>query len=140
MLGQVDDDNAYVTGGVAGHAGLFGKVDAVCCLLQALLAADHGDTRMGMFHPNLVRDFFTASENQRWALGFDTPSPRGSSSGQYFSRHSVGHLGFTGTSFWMDRQKGVIVVLLTNRVHPWRYTAGIKSFRPCLHDAVMAAL
>jgi CubicO group peptidase (beta-lactamase class C family) len=140
MLGQVDDDNAYVTGGVAGHAGLFGKVDAVCRLLQELLAADHGDTRKGVFDPNLVRLFFTASENNRWALGFDTPSPQGSSAGQYFSRHSVGHLGFTGTSFWMDRRKGVIVSLLTNRVHPWRYSAGIKTFRPCLHDAVMTAL
>lgn len=140
MIGQVDDDNAYITGGVAGHAGLFGKVDAVCRLLQALLAADHGDTPMGVFDPDLVRLFFTAPENQRWALGFDTPSARGSSAGQHFSRHSVGHLGFTGTSFWMDRQKSVIVTLLTNRVHPWRYTAGMKTFRPRLHDAVMSAL
>jgi serine-type D-Ala-D-Ala carboxypeptidase len=140
MLGQVDDDNAYITGGVAGHAGLFGSVNAVCRLLQVLLAADHGDTRMGPLNPNLVRIFFTAPENQRWALGFDTPSPQKSSAGQYFSPYSVGHLGFTGTSFWMDRRKGVILVLLTNRVHPWRFNAGIKTFRPCLHDAVMTAL
>lgn len=140
MVGQVDDDNAYVTGGVAGHAGLFGTVDAVCRLLQALLAADHGDTRMRVINPNLMSLFLTAPENQRWALGFDTPSSQGSSAGKYFSQNSVGHLGFTGTSFWMDRRKDVIVVLLTNRVHPWRFNAGIKTFRPCLHDAVMTAL
>lgn len=140
MLGGVDDDNAYVTGGVAGHAGLFGHVNAVCRLLQALFASDHGDTRLGVFNPNLVSLFFTAPENQRWALGFDTPSPRGSSAGQYFAPDSVGHLGFTGTSFWMDRRKGVIMVLLTNRVHPWRFNPGIKTFRPCLHDTVMTAL
>lgn len=140
MVGQVDDDNAYVTGGVAGHAGLFGTADAVCRLLQALLAADHGDTGNSIFDPSLVHAFFTAPANQRWALGFDTPSPEGSSSGRYFSPQSVGHLGFTGTSFWMHRQKGIIVVLLTNRVHPFRFNAGIKAFRPRLHDAVMRAV
>ncbi|MGD8836413.1 MAG: serine hydrolase domain-containing protein [Desulfobacteraceae bacterium] len=140
MVGQVDDDNAYVTGGVAGHAGLFGTADAVSRLLHGLLAADRGDSDSGVFNPNLVHAFFEAPPNQRWALGFDTPSPQGSSAGQYFSSRSVGHLGFTGTSFWMHRQKGIIVVLLTNRVHPWRFNPGIKAFRPRLHDAVMRAL
>ena len=140
MVGQVDDDNAYVTGGVAGHAGLFGTADAVSRLLQALLAIDGGDSDSGVFNQNLVHAFFEAPPNQRWALGFDTPSPQGSSAGQYFPSRSVGHLGFTGTSFWMHRAKGIIVVLLTNRVHPWRFNTGIKAFRPQLHDAVMRAL
>jgi CubicO group peptidase (beta-lactamase class C family) len=74
------------------------------------------------------------------ALGFDTPSLSGSSSGQYFSRNSVGHLGFTGTSFWMDLDRSIIVVLLTNRVHPTRGNEAIKVFRPQLHDAVMQFL
>ena len=138
MVGQVDDDNAYVTGGVGGHAGLFGTADAVCRLLQMLLDADGGD--YGLFSPKLVRTFFEAPQDQRWALGFDTPSPLGSSAGHYFPSQSVGHLGFTGTSFWMHRAKGIIVVLLTNRVHPWRFNPGIKAFRPQLHDAVMRAL
>ncbi|MGD2038537.1 MAG: serine hydrolase, partial [Desulfobacterales bacterium] len=71
------------------------------------------------------------------ALGFDMPSMTGSSCGQYFSQNSVGHLGFTGTSFWMDLERSVIVILLTNRVHPTRDNERIKEFRPQLHDTVM---
>ena len=82
---------------------------------------------------------------RRWAdsdirLGFDTPSLDGSSSGRFFSRKSVGHLGFTGTSFWMDLDRDTIVILLTNRVHPRRDNEAIKTFRPALHDAVMQIL
>jgi CubicO group peptidase (beta-lactamase class C family) len=140
MVGQVDDDNAYVIGGVAGHAGLFGSADGVCRLLAVLLAADQGEDTSGVFAPDVVRSFFEAPENERWALGFDTPSEEGSSAGRYFPADSVGHLGFTGTSFWMHRAKGIIVVLFTNRVHPWRFNAGIKAFRPGLHDAVMRSV
>ena len=72
-----------------------------------------------------------------WALGFDTPAARGSSSGRNFSATSVGHLGFTGTSFWIDREKDLVIVLLTNRVHPRRNNEGLKNFRPFFHDAVV---
>lgn len=137
MVGQVDDDNAYVIGGVAGHAGLFGTADGVCRLLAVMLAADRGDDTSGVFEPVVVRSFFKAPVNERWALGFDTPCAEGSSAGRYFPADSVGHLGFTGTSFWMHRAGGIIVALLTNRVHPFRFNAGIKAFRPALHDAVM---
>jgi CubicO group peptidase (beta-lactamase class C family) len=140
IVGQVDDDNAYITGGVGGHAGLFGTADAVCRLLKALLAADRGDGDHPVFNPELVPVFFEAPPHQRWALGFDTPAPQGSSAGRYFPAQSVGHLGFTGTSFWMHRSGGIIVVLLTNRVHPWRFNPGIKAFRPRLHNTVMRAL
>jgi CubicO group peptidase (beta-lactamase class C family) len=140
MIGTVDDDNAWISGGVAGHAGLFGTAGAVGELVAALLAADRGDPGKGVFDPDLVRSFLSADPHERWALGFDTPSESGSSAGRYFPPDSVGHLGFTGTSFWVHRRRGIIVVLLTNRVHPWRYNAGIKAFRPRLHDAVMEAL
>jgi CubicO group peptidase (beta-lactamase class C family) len=140
LVGRVDDDNAYAMGGVGGHAGLFGTADGVAALLQALLAADQDGDGGECFEPALVRAFFKSGDSRRWALGFDTPSATGSSAGRYFPGESVGHLGFTGTSFWMHRQQRVIVVLLTNRVHPWRYTAGIRQFRPQLHDAVMEAL
>jgi serine-type D-Ala-D-Ala carboxypeptidase len=140
MVGTVDDDNAWISGGIAGHAGLFGTADAVGRLLTALLAADRGDATRGVFDPVLVRSFFHADPQERWALGFDTPSQQGSSAGRFYPSDSVGHLGFTGTSFWVHRRRGVITVLLTNRVHPWRYNAGIKAFRPRLHDAVMEAI
>jgi CubicO group peptidase (beta-lactamase class C family) len=140
MVGAVDDDNAWICSGIAGHAGLFGNAPAVVRLLAALLAADQGSAGRGVFDSDLVRMFLYADPQERWTLGFDTPAERGSSAGRFFPPDSVGHLGFTGTSFWVDRRRGIIVVLLTNRVHPWRYNAGIKTFRPQLHDAVMSAL
>jgi CubicO group peptidase (beta-lactamase class C family) len=75
-----------------------------------------------------------------WALGWDTPTPGRSSSGRYFSSSAIGHLGFTGTSLWIDPVKDVSVVLLTNRAHPSRQREGIRAFRPAIHDAVMEAL
>jgi len=72
--------------------------------------------------------------------GFDTPSVIGSSSGRYFSEKSAGHLGFTGTSFWIDLERGISIVLLTNRVHPTRENEGIRQFRPIFHDTVMEDL
>ncbi len=140
MKGEVDDDNAFITGGVGGHAGLFGTADAVCRLLEALLSSDQGDEVGRVFDSALARAFFEAPERERWALGFDTPSPEKSSAGKHFPSDSLGHLGFTGTSFWVHREKRVVVVLLTNRVHPYRYNEGIKDFRPRLHDAVMESI
>ena len=140
LVGSVDDDNAFVMGGVGGHAGLFGTARAVASLLHALLAADQDGEAGGCFDPPLVKTFLHAGRNERWALGFDTPSLHGSSAGRYFPGDSVGHLGFTGTSFWVHRQKRIVVILLTNRVHPWRFNPGIRNFRPRLHDAIMEAL
>lgn len=140
MLGAVDDDNTFVTGGVGGHAGLFGTAEGVGRLLGALLAADGGENGQEVFATDLVREFLHVPANGRWTLGFDTPSPEKSSAGKYFPAQSIGHLGFTGTSFWVHRRKKVIVVLLTNRVHPFRFNDGIKAFRPRIHDAVMESI
>jgi CubicO group peptidase (beta-lactamase class C family) len=90
-----------------------------------------------------VRTFFTKQKivkESTWALGWDSPSAQNSSAGQYFSVNSVGHLGFTGTSIWMDLEKDAIVILLTNRVHPTRDNEKIKQFRPRIHNAVMEEL
>lgn len=140
LKGQVHDDNAYAMGGIGGHAGLFSTAAAVFNVVQALLDVDTGRRRHGLFEIDCINTFLRRQALGRFALGFDTPSPVGSSAGRFFGHDSVGHLGYTGTSFWVDRQKAVIVVLLTNRVHPTRFNPGIKAFRPQLHDAVMAAL
>jgi CubicO group peptidase (beta-lactamase class C family) len=90
-----------------------------------------------------VREFWDrpqASPTGTWALGFDTPSPSESSAGELISPHSVGHLGFTGTSFWLDLEKDLLIVLLTNRVHPSRRNDKIKEFRPLLHDLVVRGI
>ncbi|MCJ8502382.1 serine hydrolase domain-containing protein [Desulfatitalea alkaliphila] len=140
LSGEVHDDHAHVLGGVAGNAGLFATAAAVGKLLQVLLAVDAGAAAVPAFDRDLVRTFLQRQSGSSWALGFDTPAPRDSSAGNGFGPDSVGHLGFTGTSFWMDRRRALIVVLLTNRVHPTRFNTAIKAFRPRLHDRINAVL
>ena len=138
--GQVHDENAYAVGGIEGHAGLFGTATAVHQLLMPLLSAYHGDSPENRFQTEQVRAFFRRSPGSDKALGFDTPALKDSSAGSLFSKNSVGHLGFTGTSFWMDLDRRIIVILLTNRVHPTRDNQAIRAFRPNLHDAVMKSI
>lgn len=140
LEGAVHDDNAYVLGGIQGHAGLFGTAKDVLSLLSELMAAYLGCPRAGVFDTDLIRMFFKQQEHTGRALGFDTPSPIDPSCGQYFSKNTVGHLGFTGTSFWMDLDRNVVIILLTNRAHPSRDNNKIKAFRPKLHDRVMREL
>jgi CubicO group peptidase (beta-lactamase class C family) len=141
LAGEVHDENAWIMGGVAGHAGLFGTAGQVWRFAQSLLDGLRGQPWL-VSTPTLRA--FTTRQNTptgtTWALGWDTPTPGRSSAGQYVSSTAIGHLGFTGTSLWIDASKQVIVVLLTNRVHPSRQREGIKTFRPRIHDAVMRAL
>jgi len=141
LCGEVHDDNAYAMGGVAGHAGLFANAAEVDALAARLLACWRGEDD---FVPReIVREFWTRNPTVRdatWALGWDTPSPTGSMAGTRMSRTAVGHLGFTGTSLWIDLERGVSVVFLTNRVHPQRDNERIREVRPRVHDAVMEAL
>ena len=140
LVGQVHDENAYVVGGVQGHAGLFGTAAAVQILLSELLSVYHGDPSRKLFQSDLVRLFFKRLPDTDRALGFDMPAAKHSSSGSFFSENTVGHLGYTGTSFWMDLNRSIIVILLTNRIHPSRANEAIKLFRPILHDEVMNCL
>jgi CubicO group peptidase (beta-lactamase class C family) len=139
--GEVHDENAWIMGGVAGHAGLFATARQVWQFAQSLLDGLQG--RAWLVSTATLRAFTTRQgvpEGSTWALGWDTPTAGRSSAGQYFSSAAIGHLGFTGTSLWIDPVQQVIVVLLTNRVHPSRQRDGLRSFRPLLHDAVMRAL
>ncbi|MBU0995699.1 MAG: beta-lactamase family protein [Proteobacteria bacterium] len=140
LEGVVHDDNAYASGGIAGHAGLFGTARAVFDLLRFLLSVYKGNSGRGIVDKHVLRIFFAPQPGTGRALGFDLPSKIGSSSGRYFSDTSVGHLGFTGTSFWMDLDREIIVVLLTNRVHPSRSNEKIKIFRPKIHDVVLETI
>jgi CubicO group peptidase (beta-lactamase class C family) len=139
IRGSVHDENAFAVGGYSGHSGLFGTAEDVYILLDLLMSHYHGN-KNDYFKPETVRSFFTRQnlvKNSTWALGWDSPSPQNSSSGKYFSEKTVGHLGFTGTSIWMDLEQNVVVVFLTNRVHPSRKNEKIKDFRPEVHDLVM---
>lgn len=138
IQGEVDDEHCWLMGGVAGHAGLFGTVGAVLTLCERLLDIWHERATHPAFGAALLQEAWSSrEEGSEWALGFDRPSPGRSSSGRYFSANSLGHLGFSGTSFWIDPEKNCIVVLLSNRIHPTRDNAQIKLFRPFFHDCIM---
>jgi len=164
LTGEVHDDNAWAAGGVEGHAGLFGTAHAVGKLLFHMLTAlqdasiprtqppqptaQHPHPRTQYPEPTnpipinpipgrVLREFIQKESGREQVAGFDTPSPVGSSAGGGFSPGALGHLGYTGTSFWMEPDHSMIVVLLTNRVHPSRDNIKIRKFRPRLHDAVM---
>ena len=141
LCAEVHDDNAYAMGGVAGHAGLFSTVDDLHRLVSCLTACYRGDC--AFLPASLVQAFWTRDGSvvgSTWALGWDTPSAQNSSAGNLFSPLSVGHLGFTGTSVWIDLENNIHVIVLSNRVHPNRKNETIKAFRPALHNAVMQAV
>lgn len=137
LCGRVHDDNCRVIGGVAGHAGLFGNIRGILHLCEELLNQWQGRGHHPAYSNSLLKRIMTPVNGSTWTLGFDTPSPQGSSSGRFFSKRSVGHLGFTGTSFWIDLERECVAVLLTNRVHPDRRNDKIRQFRPLLHDVLM---
>jgi CubicO group peptidase (beta-lactamase class C family) len=140
LSGEVHDENAYAMGGVAGQSGLFGTAAAVHQLLTALVDMHSGGTVDQLLPTGLLQQAFARCPVCRRGLGFDCPDRVGSSSGSRFSPESVGHLGYTGTSFWVDLKRRIMVILLSNRIHPSRTNDAIKSFRPLLHDAIMSAL
>jgi CubicO group peptidase (beta-lactamase class C family) len=140
LIAEVDDDNAWALGGAAGHAGLFGTAQSVGECARHLLQILEG--RRGVFQQETLRTFVTRRADvpgSSRALGWDTMLPT-SSCGTRLSPLAFGHVGFTGTSLWIDPESAVYVVLLTNRVHPTPDNDAIKKVRPALHDAVMEEL
>ena len=135
LCGLVHDDNCRAMGGVAGHAGAWGTAEGVVNICQSLVRAYHGH-RNEILRPETVRLLWTPSDVPRsyWAYGWDRPSPGGSTGGQW-PTHCVGHLGFTGTSVWIEPQKELIVSLITNRVCPSSNNNLIKQIRPALYNA-----
>ena len=134
LVGEVHDDNAWFSGGIDGHAGLFGTAQAVFQLLRSLVADFRGRGAPSLFSKQILTEVFHGVKLNPLPLGFDRPSVRHSSSGRYFSANTVGHLGYTGVSFWMDLEKDFCIILLTNRVHPFRWNMRLAQFRPTIHD------
>jgi serine-type D-Ala-D-Ala carboxypeptidase len=146
IQGEVQDENCFVLGGVSGHAGLFSNALDPLRYAQCLLGQDGGPgcTPQGrhLFTPEAIQLFTTRAElplGSSRALGWDTPSSP-SSSGRFFSRHSAGHLGYSGTSLWIDFDRRLAIVLLTNRTWPGRQSQAIRAIRPAFHDAIMEEL
>ncbi|TKB26285.1 beta-lactamase family protein [Desulfopila sp. IMCC35006] len=139
LYGQVNDDNCRALGGVAGHAGLFGTAKGVLAMCENILLQYRGRLHHPSYSSQTLRNALDLKKGN-WRFGFDTPSTALSSSGNYFSELSIGHLGFTGTSFWIDLEREIAIVVLTNRVLSGEDLSPIKKFRPMLHDAVMETL
>jgi CubicO group peptidase (beta-lactamase class C family) len=142
VQGEVHDENASVMGGVAGHAGLFSNALDPLRLAACMLA--NGRTLSGsrLFSAQTVALFAEPSRQPPGtsrALGWDTPSVP-SSSGTLFSQRSIGHLGFTGNSLWIDPDASIAVTLLTNRTWPDRSNQAIRELRPRFHDALRREL
>ena len=137
--GEVHDENAAALGGVAAHAGLFGTAASVAGYARLVLRTLREPTALGT--PDLMRRFSskTGVPGSSRALGWDTMLPT-SSCGTRMSPRAFGHTGFTGTSLWIDPERDLYVVLLTNRVHPRRDNEQLRLLRPHLHDAIVGAV
>ena len=152
IQGEVQDENASVLGGVAGHAGLFSNIADLLRFAAAIFNTNldtgaganaanvRGRARL-LFDPQVLNQFTQRQPpaGSSRALGWDTPSAN-SSAGKHFSGHSIGHLGYSGCSFWIDLDAAVAIVLLTNRTWPDRKNQLIRGVRPAFHDAIREAL
>ncbi len=137
IQGEVQDENASVLGGIAGHAGLFSAAEDLALFAHAMLNGGRPILRPATVELFSRREATPAGTSR--ALGWDTPSAP-SQSGKYFSSRSFGHLGYTGTSLWIDRERQLSITLLTNRTWPDCQNQAIKQVRPLFHDAVVEAL
>jgi serine-type D-Ala-D-Ala carboxypeptidase len=141
VQGEVQDENASVMGGVAGHAGLFAPAQDIATFANILLRGG-----APLVRPETLKLFTqrqSAPLGTSRALGWDTPSSsqnKPSQSGRYFSASSFGHLGYTGTSLWIDPERQLSVTLLTNRTWPDSSNKAITQIRPKFHDAAVEAL
>jgi CubicO group peptidase (beta-lactamase class C family) len=136
--GVVHDENACSLAGVAGHAGLFSSARDLAVFAQMMLnGGEYGGVRI--VGQNTIARWTARQGRSSRALGWDTPTPR-STAGRYFSPRSFGHTGFTGTSIWMDPERGIFVVLLTNRVNPTRANTRHEPLRRAIADAVQQAV
>ncbi len=140
IQGEVQDENAFVLKGAAGHAGLFSNVPDLLRFASEILSADAGGSAT-LFDASTIRFFAERQppDGSSRALGWDTPSAN-SSAGRHFSSRSIGHLGFSGCSLWIDLESSVAAVLLTNRTWPDRSSQLIREVRPAFHDAIREAL
>jgi CubicO group peptidase (beta-lactamase class C family) len=145
IQGEVQDENAWALKGVAGHAGVFSNVPDLLRFAGAILGGKSDENGSApsqpLFSKATVKQFAVRQgpEGSSRSLGWDTPSEK-SSAGRYFSANSIGHLGYTGCSLWIDLDGKIAVILLTNRTWPDRKSQLIRDVRPAFHDAVRGAL
>lgn len=147
LTGEVNDDNAFVFEGVAGHAGLFGTARDVCSLGQHLLDTINGDPEHQIMNKRTLTNILERpSDGSDWAYGWHYPSMQGSTGGKLISKNSVGMTGFTGTSLWIDIDNSVVITVLANRTAaPDASKFGgvqdrFSDLRPVIHDMIMGEI
>jgi beta-N-acetylhexosaminidase len=141
VWGTVHDETAALLGGVSGHAGLFSTASDIATFVQMMLNRGFYGNRNYLKPESYVLASTPPSARSTRTIGWDTKTPVGySSAGALFGPKSFGHTGFTGTSIWVDPDKNLFVIFLTNRVHSTRENTKIYEIRPAVHDAVMRAL
>lgn len=140
LQGEVHDETSTMLNGVAGHAGLFSTANDIAKLMAILM--NKGTLNDKQFIRQSTVEFFIKkySDASSRAIGWDTKSETGSSAGDYFSKNSFGHTGFTGTSIWADPERNLFVVFLTNRVYPTRENGKLGKVRPELHNTIIKCL
>lgn len=141
VKGKVHDENAHLLGGVTGHAGLFSTAEDLSKIMFLYLNEGYYQDEQ-IFKEETMQEWTSRqTDHGDRGFGWGIKSAEGySSAGPKFSQNSFGHTGFTGTSVWLDKDRGLFVILLTNRVHPTRDNRKIIQFRPLLHDAVIDAV
>jgi beta-N-acetylhexosaminidase len=140
LQGEVHDETASLLGGVSGNAGLFSTAGDLAVFLQMMLQDGKYDS-LQIINPSTVKEWTKKqSDKSERGLGWDTKSEKNSSAGNLFSMDSFGHTGFTGTSVWVDKDRDLFVILLTNRIYPSRNNIKINRFRPEIQDAIIRAV
>lgn len=142
IQGEVQDEHAWLLRGIAGHAGLFSNVPDMLRLAEEIIKANRSETGDPSLFSKETIERFAARQGpdaSSRALGWDTPSEQ-SSAGSHFSPRSIGHLGYSGCSLWIDLQAGIAIVLLTNRTWPDRRCQMIREVRPAFHNSLLEAL
>jgi len=131
LAGEVEDEHAWLLNGVAGHAGLFSTLPDLMKWADELLKIHEGKSKF------LKKETLQLFVGAKPPLGWDKPAEENSQAGELFPKSGIGHLGYTGCSIWIDLDREFYVILLTNRVHPYRYNEGIKKFRPMIQDLIL---
>ncbi len=130
LAGEVEDEHAWLLNGVAGHAGLFSTLPDLMKWAEELFAIQEGKSKF------LKKETLHQFADAKPPLGWDKPAEDNSQAGDFFPKSGIGHLGFTGCSIWLDLPRKIYIIILTNRVHPYRYNEGIKKFRPMIQDLI----
>ncbi len=137
--GVVHDGNAFILGGVSGHAGLFSTAEDLAVFAQLMLQEGSYGKKQFIKSSTIKKWTQPVSKKSSRGIGWDTNALGGTSAGNLFSKNSFGHTGYTGTSIWIDKDRQLFAILLTNRVYPDENNTKIIDFRPVINDAIIKA-